>query len=761
MKRFSWLISKYILQSILPYFIFSWLLLSVILFVQQASRFSDIFFNINIPNNLIWQLTLALVPNVIAFTCPMAVLLGVIIGLSKMQGDSELIAIRTAGVGNLQIAIPIIFLGIILSFFAFFINLKGVPFAAQIVRAVAVKTALYKLESPIEPGVFNTEINGFTIYVKKGDLESGDWKNVFIYQEDKENKQMRLITSKSGRIDATDETSELVLDDAFVNTISLGEKQEKLVAENLGQIRLAIKTKRNEIVERLSQSKSTPDEMGLTELARFAASAEGKEKIEAQVLWQRKILLSITPLIFALLGTGLVIRYNRSGRGFGIFLALVSLVAYYLISLLSEQLARTNYINVFLAGFFPLLISVSVIVWLFLSNRYVLKKNPVKIKELIKVDFARKKEKIAKSNYFIDITTGILDFDIIITLLKYFILTFTFLTSIYLIFTAFELWKFAGTIDNGIVLLLSYLLYLLPFIYIQLAPSALMIATLATYVIKSRQNEIVTWTASGQSIYRLLAPCFLLMAIIGVFNWAVQEKLAPQTNQMQDQLRTLIRNQGVSKDTKEKYWVANNERIFSFEIDEKSSSDKREVNNLSIYEFSENESKLKTIYTIPKAVWEREKIKIIGVANKTVYLENDVEVSEIQNAELDVKTNPFNNLYEKPNHLNAAQTREQIASRESEIEKRTFEIALQKKYTTIFLPLIITLFTAPFALSLSRKGKVLTIGYAVGVWLLFMGITNVFEQFGQNGLLSPNFAVWSPIFFFAIFGAFLLTKVKT
>jgi LPS export ABC transporter permease LptG len=733
----------------------------VILFVQQASRFSDIFFNISIPNNLIWQLTLALVPNVIAFTCPMAVLLGVIIGLSKMQGDSELIAIRTAGVGNLQIAIPVVFLGLLLSAFAFFINIKGVPFAAQIVRAVAVKTALYKLESPIEPGVFNTEINGFTIYVKKGDLESGDWKNVFIYQEDKQNNQLRLITSKSGRIDATDETSELVLNDAYVNTVSLSGKQDKLVSENVGQIRLAIKTKRNEIVERLSKSESTPEELGLSELAEYARNKEGKERTEAQVLWQRRILLSITPLIFALLGTGLVIRYNRRGRGFGIFLALVSLVGYYLISLLSEQLARTNSINVFFAGLLPFLVSVIVITWLFLSNRYFLKKSSAGIKNIIKIDFAKKREKLAKSNYYIDITTGILDFDIVLTLLKYFLLTFTFLTSIYLIFTAFELWKFAGTIDDGIVLLFSYLVYLIPFIYIQLAPSSLMIATLATYVIKSRQNEIVTWTASGQSIYRLLAPCFLLMAIIGVINWGIQEKIAPQANQIQDQLRGQIRNQGVLKDMNKKLWVANNERIFSFEMGKQTDSSKREVNNLTIYEFSKNESKLKTIYSIPKADWQSNKINIIGKANKTEYSDNNVETIEISNGELDVQSNPLNNFYEKPNHLTISETREQIKNRESEVEKRIFEIALEKKYTTLFLPLIITFFTAPFALSLSRKGKVMTIGYAVGIWLLFMGVTNVFDQFGQNGFLSPAIAVWSPIFLFAILGAYLLTKVKT
>jgi lipopolysaccharide export LptBFGC system permease protein LptF len=191
MRKFSWIISKYILQNVLPYFIFSWLLLSVILFVQQASRYSEIFFNTILPGKLVWQLSFALVPNVIAFTAPMAILTGVIIGLSKMQGDSELVAIRSAGVGNLRIAAPLVFLGILLSLFAFFINLKGVPFAAGIVRAVALQTALYKLESPLEPGVFNTEINGFTIYVKNVNFENGTWEKIFIINEDK-NGQLRL-----------------------------------------------------------------------------------------------------------------------------------------------------------------------------------------------------------------------------------------------------------------------------------------------------------------------------------------------------------------------------------------------------------------------------------------------------------------------------------------------------------------------------------------------------------------------------------------
>lgn len=137
MKQIGWLISKYLVQAILPYFVFSWLVLSVILFVQQAGRFSDIFFSVNIPVNLIWQLTIVLIPNVIAFTCPMAMLVGTIIGLSKMQGDSELTAIRAAGSAICRLWCQSMILGLLLSLFAFLVNLRGVPMAAALVRSVA------------------------------------------------------------------------------------------------------------------------------------------------------------------------------------------------------------------------------------------------------------------------------------------------------------------------------------------------------------------------------------------------------------------------------------------------------------------------------------------------------------------------------------------------------------------------------------------------------------------------------------------------
>lgn len=760
MRSFSFLISKYVLQAVLPYFLFTWLLLSVILFVQQAGRYSDLLFNTSLPTSLLWQLTIALVPNVIAFTCPVAALVGVIIGLSRMQGDSEMTAVRAAGVGNFQISIPMIFLGVFLSLFAFFINLKGVPFAAQIVRQVALKAALYKLESPIEPGTFNSEINDLTIYVNKGNIEKGTWENIFIHQDDKKNKQERLITSSEGKIDTSGEDTEIFLKNAYVTTFE-NNNENKVISENVRDFRLVVQTKRGELIEKLGKTNETPEEMGLFELARHIKTLKGNDKTEAQILLQRRILLSITPILFALLGTALVAKFSRGGRGFGILLSLVSLVIYYLLTLLGEQLARTGSIQVITAGLIPFISSILAIFWFYFSGRFFITRN-LSIKHFFEREEQNISEnKIASKNSYIDLTTGILDLDLIWNLVKYYVLTLAFLIAIFLIFTAFELWKFAGTFENGVQLLVTYLFYLIPFVYIQIAPSALMVATLTTYIIKSRQNEIVTWTAAGQSVYRLLLPCFILMILIGGMNFGFQEFVLTEANRMQDTLRDRIRNRNKVTKKDGKFWIVEDNKIYNFEKTNASDNDSGVIENLKIYEFNKQKEKIISQISVKEALWQENGIQFLKKAEKKIW-ENEILSKRLMpEGFYETKINHFQNLVTKPNHLNISETKNKIKKADFLTEKINYSISLQKKYATLFIPLIVILFTAPFALSLGRKGNVITIGYAIAVWLLFMGTTNVFEQFGQSGYLTPVLAIWSPLILFTIIGLYLLTKIKT
>ena len=184
------------------------------------------------------------------------------------------------------------------------------------------------------------------------------------------------------------------------------------------------------------------------------------------------------------------------------------------------------------------------------------------------------------------------------------------------------------------------------------------------------------------------------------------------------------------------------------------------MTDLTIYEFANN-GNLQTLYRAKSAIWEDHTIRFPGAVEKTSLSEQGITTLESVGGEVNEQANPFAEMRKKPSHLNISETREQLDNSEADVERRSFGIALEKKYTTLLLPFVIALFTAPFALSLSRKGKVTTVGYAVGLWLLFMGLTSTFEQFGLNGSLRPAFAVWAPLAGFSMLGIVLLSKVKT
>ena len=205
--------------------------------------------------------------------------------------------------------------------------------------------------------------------MRGGDVTTGRWNNIFIYSEDASKGNVRLITSATGRIDTTGEFSELVLENASASTIPKEPGEGKYISENIGDVRIAIKTRRAEMIEKLSSNEVTPEELGISQLSDYVASHEGKDRVEAQILWQRRILLSITPLIFCLLGTAMILRFNRGGRGLGLALALFGLIGYYLLAFLGEQLARTGRISVFTGGLLPIGGSFLAILWLNFSAR--------------------------------------------------------------------------------------------------------------------------------------------------------------------------------------------------------------------------------------------------------------------------------------------------------------------------------------------------------------------------------------------------------
>src|SRR6187200_3274993 len=145
-KKF--LIPRYIVLAMAPYILIALLMLTAILLAQQAARLAEVVIYADLPFSLLASIGAALLPGVLVFSIPLATLAGIIIGFSRMGSDSELVAMRAAGVGSWTMIWPALVVGLVFSCATTYLHLKEAPRAARDLERVALQGALAKLDSP-------------------------------------------------------------------------------------------------------------------------------------------------------------------------------------------------------------------------------------------------------------------------------------------------------------------------------------------------------------------------------------------------------------------------------------------------------------------------------------------------------------------------------------------------------------------------------------------------------------------------------------
>ena len=765
MRLGSWLIQRYIVAAIAPYLLMALLLLTAILLAQQSGRVAEILVVARVPATLLTEFSLAMIPNVLVFALPMATLVGTLVGLSRMGTDSELVALRAAGVGTWQMLWPVLLLGCMLASIALWVNMWVAPEAARTLRRAGLRAALYKLDSPVEPRTFNTEIPGYVIYVKDGDKERGQWGRVFLFAE--KDGATRLVTARSGRIDSSTEQSELVLYDAVLTQFpSKTEKQGAYVTERFEQLRVVLQdTGRRELLAKLRADETRPEEMDWGDLLKDYAGAS--ERLDRLAIMHRRLALSAGPLVFALLGASLGLRVRKGGRGLGVLLSLAVLIAYYLLSLLGEQMARAGTIHPFVGSWMA---SVLTVMWALLLLLSPYKSGWTSWWGYLYGRLTRRSAAMtAGANAYTAAKTyrslgfpGLLDKTLIQTLVAGFALVLTALTAVILVFTLFELWRFIierGTPARTVV---QYLLYLLPFIGVQLAAPSMLVAVLASYALMARRSEAVAWWACGQSIYRLSLPGLFVALCAGAGLWAVQERLMPEANVRQDMLRAQIRSGAARAYTQTgRQWLASTEtgRLYSYETDREGETPQE----LVAHEFDAEGVHLRRIIRGERALWASGQMTLEGV--EVIGLEGTGAGRErLERLVLERGEAPelFKSWADKPSQLNAKGLSDYIKTvRRKGESSAPLILALQRKYAEPFGVIVMTLIGIPLALAFGRRSTVTALSSAVAVGLAFWGVTSGAQQLGNYGLLPPAVAAWAPTVIFAATGLYLLGRART
>ncbi|MDQ3472365.1 MAG: LptF/LptG family permease [Acidobacteriota bacterium] len=762
--RSKGLIAGYVARAALPYVLLTLALLTALLFVQQAGRFAEIALYAQIPLSLLTELGAAFLPNVLVLSLPTAVLAGIIVGYARMGSDSEIVAMRAAGVGTWTMLWPVLVIGVVVAAGTTYIQLVEAPRAARDLKRAAVEAALKKLESPVEPRTFNTEIPGYVIYVRDGDKATGAWGKVFIYSQQADGA-IRTVTARSGRIDSSGNVSELVLRDAVATKLPAPSDANKnsYVVERLDQLRLSIDTGRAGLMSRLNGNDVEPEEMDWQQLTSTSSSRTPGQQAAIQRTLHRRLALSVSPIVFALLGGALGLRVRRGGKGIGVLLAIAILVVYYLISLLGETLSRTGTIPVVVGAWAAtgMMLGLSLIFLLMprlpsISFRF--KRAAKAARKNLKPNEAPAHTVGAGRSGF----PSLLDIGLFRSLSSSFVFTFLALVAIFIIFTLFELWRFIATNRVGFGMVARYLLFLVPLITVEIFPASTLVAALLTYAILARRNETVAWWASGQSVYRLMVPGLLFAIAAAAGTWLVQEHLMPYSNVRQDSLRAQIKGGEARAMTGTgRLWLASAEsnRLYSYEFNEQTNT----LDQPAIYEF-DAESIHSTIVTSGSSgQWTS--THRVALRDAEVLHFQGMQIERQAAEQIEVAIEPitiFKPTIDKPSQLSSTGLKNYLmAAKRRGVEVSALAVALQRKYAAPFSVIVMAFIGIPLALSFGRRGTVVALCAAVGLSIAYWGVGGGLQQLGNLGLLPPAVAGWAPPIIFAAAGSYLLSRIRT
>jgi lipopolysaccharide export LptBFGC system permease protein LptF len=88
-------------------------------------------------------------------------------------------------------------------------------------------------------------------------------------------------------------------------------------------------------------------------------------------------------------------------------------------------------------------------------------------------------------------------------------------------------------------------------------------------------------------------------------------------------------------------------------------------------------------------------------------------------------------------------------------------VQLHKKFAFPVITFIMAVLAIPFSLSAGRKGALTGVAVAIGIAVVYLLTSGLFEAMGNANQLPAALAAWAPDIIFGMAGGYLVLKVPT
>jgi len=348
MKKTTYL---YILKEMIPISLIGLMTFTIILLMDKIFKLIELIINRGGNIKHILMLLVFIAPSFLTFTIPISVLLGILLALGRLSGDSEVIAFKASGISLYQLFIPISIFSIIAFLLTSFLVFYGLPWGNRGFMATLYLLAQSKPDVEIKERVSNDSFKGLVVYVDKVPIQGKKMEGILIYDE-RNKDTVNTIFAKEGFLISNSSSQEAVLKllhgdiHRFEPKTMAYQKMEFNAYDlkiELGKTFAAIERKLKE------------HEMSIEEIKEKIAKMkkQGEDTTSQEVELHKRYALPFACIVFGFIGVPLGIQPRRSGKSYGFVFSILILLAYYVSLIALEMLAVRKTVPAFLAGWFP------------------------------------------------------------------------------------------------------------------------------------------------------------------------------------------------------------------------------------------------------------------------------------------------------------------------------------------------------------------------------------------------------------------------
>ncbi|HEY6303720.1 MAG TPA: LptF/LptG family permease [Terriglobales bacterium] len=801
------ILTRYILGEVVSHALIGAAVFTFVLFTRALDVILELVVRNSAPLPSVAQVFFYTVPGALTYTIPMGVLVGILIGLSRLAADSEITAMRASGLGVWYFLRVISIFVVVAWLLALANSVYLAPRSLAALGQLQDRLKSSQVSFEVQPRVFYEEFPKKVLYVQDAKAMSGGalWKGVFLADLTDPSapsislaREGLLVSQGPDTLDlhlttgSTHESDPKIPDQYQISTFQTTDIPIQIPATQNGQ-----------------EQTASLHEMKVVDLLSNARTADPITRRLDLIEYHNRFALPTACIVLALVGIPLGLSSKKGGKASGLVLTILLVFLYYSISLIGVSFAKQGHLSP-AAG-----------VWLadlvfFVGGVFLLWQSERRPIELAGFRAWSKTFKSKASRFGSAGTTAeadqsspsilpalpqsggpsltgisggvargvnhnlptrrrlfnlrfptILDGYVLRDFALYFAMIVAAFVMLLLVFTLFEL--LGDILRNQVspITVGAYLLNVTPyFLYYPIAPLSMLLAVLVTFGLLQRTNEITAIKATGISLYRVVVPVLIASTLVAGVLFLSDQLYLPYTNKRQDALRSEIKGKPAQTYLRpDRKWIfGQHSDIYYYQFFDP----ERDVfGGISVFQFDPHTFQITHRITADRAHWSNS-------MGRWVYeqgWERSLNGSAIESyRKFDASTFPelaeapayFKKEIKQSSEMNYDELRRYIYDLEqSGFDVVRLRVQLQKKIAYPLITFVMAVLAIPFALSAGKRSALTGVATAIGIGLVYWMISGLFEAMGNFSQLPPTVAAWSPDLVFGFIGGYLILRIPT